>query len=114
MDLDERTALAMVCAELAALRAERTHQRAENRQLLGRIEERARLRLPIVELLRRLLDADGQELRALSTGLPGLGPGQADEELFGCPDGACDRVCGTTPAGPVPRCPLTGLRMVRP
>lgn len=113
VDPAERAALTMVCAELAELRAECARQPVRHQQLLAQIEARARERRPILDHLRQLLGASPEELRALSSGLPGLGPGQADEEHFGCPDAACDRVCATLPAGPVPRCPLIAQPMTR-
>lgn len=113
MDPAERAALTMVCAELRALLAERDQQPEHRQRLLAEIESRARERSPILDLVRQLLGASPEEVRALGSGLPGFGPGQANEELFGCPDDACDRVCTTTPAGPIPRCALTGQRMVR-
>lgn len=103
----------MVCTELPALRAECDRQPGRVRQLLVQIEARARERRPILELVRRLVGTDHEELRELSSGLPGFGPGQADEEIFGCPDGACDRRCTGLPGGPVPRCSLTGQPMTR-
>jgi hypothetical protein len=109
----ERAALTVVCAELTELRAESARLPELRRRLLAEIETRARQRQPIVDLLRQLLGVNGQQVRSLSSGLPGTGPGQADEEVFGCPDGACDRLGTTTPAGPVPRCPLTSRPMAR-
>lgn len=113
MDPEERATLTMVCAEITELRAESAHQSEPRQRLLAEIETRARQRQPITDLLRQVLGVSNQELRSLSSGLPGTGPGQADEEVFGCPDSACDRLCTTTPAGPVPRCPLTGQPMAR-
>jgi hypothetical protein len=69
---------------------------------------------PILGLLGELLGASRDDtVRMLGGGLPGFGPGPADEESFGCPDAACDRVCTTPPAGPVPRCRITGAPMIR-
>lgn len=104
----------MVCAELNELRAECARQPADRRQLLARIEAEARARRPILDLLGELLGAGREGTRQmLAVGLPGLGLGQADEESFGCPDGVCDRVGTSPPAGPIPRCPLIGQPMSR-
>lgn len=104
----------MVCAQLPELRAECGLQPEHRQQLLARIETEARARRPILELLGQLLGAGRDDTRQmLSGGLPGLGPGRADEESFGCPDAACDRVCTTLPAGPIPRCDLTDRPMIR-
>lgn len=68
----------------------------------------------IVHLLSQLQGTSREETRQmLSGGLPGLSPGQADEESFRCPDAACDRVGTTLPAGPIPRCQLTSQPMTR-
>ena len=114
MDLTERLVLSALCDELPALRTECALQPEKQRHLLSRIEVEARARRPILALLSELLGTTRTgTVRALSGGLPGVGPGRADEERFGCPDGACDRVTGTVPAGPVPRCEITGLPMSR-
>src|SRR5438128_1453093 len=81
VDSDERALLTMVCLELDALRAERDLQPPHRRELLMQIESRARDRLPIAALVRELLGVSGQDLRGLASELPGLGPGQADEEI---------------------------------
>ncbi|WP_405965382.1 hypothetical protein OG713_40845 [Streptomyces sp. NBC_00723] len=109
----ERDALSALCAELPELRAECSQLSEEQRLLLRRIEDRARARRPVLPLLRILLGADPDETRrALSSGLPDAGPGQAAEERFECPDGACARVAFSPyPAGPIPRCLLTGQPM---
>lgn len=105
----ERQALTALCSELGALRAECGQQPEHKRQLLARIEAEAAARRPILALLGELLGTEGEATtRALSTALPGASAGQPDEEVFGCPDSACDRVCQPLPAGPVPRCQLTG------
>ncbi|MFF4990009.1 hypothetical protein ACFY19_22715 [Streptosporangium saharense] len=114
MDTSERRALSMLCDELPALRALCAVEPEEKRSLLSRIETEARTRGPILELLGELLGTGvtGTE-RGLGAGLPGAGAGRADEESFGCPDHACDRIADTVPAGPVPRCQITGLPMRR-
>lgn len=114
MDVAERRALTMLCGELSELRAESGQHPPDKQQLLAQIEAEARARRPILGLLAELMGINREEtVRALAGGLPGTGPGHADEERFGCPDGACDRVCTTYPAGPVPRCPLIDDPMTR-
>jgi hypothetical protein len=114
VETEERRALTSFCLELDGLRKECAFLPERRRRLLERIEAEARARRPIVALLAELLDASQEgTTRTLAEGLPGFGPGQADEEQFCCPDGACDRVDGTTPAGPVPRCLVTGQPMKR-
>lgn len=105
----ERQALTALCSEVGALRAECAQQPEHKQRLLARIEAEAAARRPIHGLLGELLETEGSgTTRALSTGLPGAGAGQADEERLGCPDRACDRICEPLPAGPVPQCELTG------
>lgn len=114
MDQAERLALAALCDELDGLRAECAHWPADRRELLARIETEARERRPVLALLDTLLNtARTDTVRTLAGGLPGMGPGQADEERFTCPDGACDRIGHTEPAGPVPRCRLINQPMNR-
>jgi hypothetical protein len=114
VETEERRALTRFCVELDGLRKECAFLPERRRRLLERIEAEARARRPIVVLLAELLDASRKDTtRTLAEGLPGAGPGQADEEQFCCPDDACDRVDGTTPAGPVPRCLVTGQPMKR-
>jgi hypothetical protein len=114
MDASERLALTALCEELPELRAECARQTAARRLLLARIEAEAQARRPILDLLADLLGAEPDSaVRALGTGLPGAGPGQADEEQFVCPDNACARVAYTLPAGPAPRCRVTGTSMVQ-
>ncbi|MEU2042686.1 hypothetical protein [Nocardia niwae] len=114
MEDDERTALTGLCSGLQNLRAECAHWPDERQQLLARIETEARARRPIEALLAELMGTTREETRqTISTGLPRFGPGRADEESFGCPDRACDHVTTTVPAGPVPRCNLTGTLMRR-
>lgn len=114
MDAAERHALTCLCDELAELRRECARQSGERQRMLRRIEDEARARRPVLALLAELLRTDrGGALRALGSGLPGAGPGQADEERFGCPDKACDREVIPPPAGPVPHCQLTGDPMTR-
>ncbi|EQD81510.1 hypothetical protein A8924_3250 [Saccharopolyspora erythraea NRRL 2338] len=114
MDPAERDALTTFCDELPGLREECAHHPADRLRLVDRIAAEARARRPILGLLAELLGTSPAEAaRALGSALPGTGPGQADEELFGCPDRACDRVRQTPPAGPIPRCPVTGRPMSR-
>lgn len=114
VNVSERSALAAFCEELPQLRAECAYQPVARRLLLACIEAEARARRPILGLLSELLGASPDStVRTLSVGLPGSGPGQADEEQFVCPDDACARVALTIPAGPVPRCHVTGKPMAR-
>jgi hypothetical protein len=114
MESAERLALTALCEELTMLRSEVARHGEAKRNLLARIEGEAAAGRPVLVLLGRLLGADGTTaVRALSSGLPGAGHGQTDDERFVCPDGRCDRVATTTPAGPVPRCLVTGGAMVR-
>ena len=114
MDDEERDALGRVCAELPMLREEVALHSRERARLLSGVEAEAAARRPILPLLGALLGTTREETRqALGAGLPGVGPGRADEELFGCPDGACDRVATTVPAGPLPTCAVTGRAMRR-
>ncbi|MFJ9181365.1 hypothetical protein [Streptomyces sp. NPDC102360] len=114
MDLAERHALTIVCAELDELRAECARQPDDRQRGLERLEAAARARRPVLALIAELLGSSPEDtVRTLASGLPGAGPGQADEERFCCPDGACDRVAVTEPAGPVPRCTVTGQHMKR-
>ncbi|MFD7229251.1 hypothetical protein [Streptomyces sp. NPDC059881] len=114
MDQDERDVLSMVCEELPALRAEISAHSEEKGRLLARIESEAAARRPILPLLAELLGTTRDETRqALGAGLPGAGAGHADEEWFVCPDGACERVATTVPAGPVPVCAVTRRTMRR-
>ena len=114
MESSERLALTAFCEELPELRAECARQGADQRRQLARIETEAQARRPILALLAALLDAaPDRTVRTLAAGLPGAGPGLADEESFTCPDGACSRTAYTVPAGPVPRCRVTGRPMVR-
>ncbi|WP_340682577.1 hypothetical protein LCL61_28435 [Amycolatopsis coloradensis] len=114
MDSAERLVLTAFCEELPMLRTEIAQHDDAKRTQLSRIEQEAAARRPILHLLGQLLGTDGvTTLRSLSVGLPGAGPGQADGERFGCPDGRCDRVAATAPAGPVPRCQVTGAAMKR-
>lgn len=113
MDSAERGLLSALCDELPALR-EQYRESEEKRSLLSRIEAEACARRPVAALLSELLGISTAEtVRGLGGGLPGAGPGRADEELFGCPDGACDRITDAIPAGPVPRCRITDLPMSR-
>ena len=112
MDAAERLALTEFCTELAALRSESRLQ-PETQAMLARLETEARARRPILALLSEFLGAPPEHLVFRWTKFPAASGGQADEERFGCPDSVCDRVCGTQPAGPVPRCLLTGEPMRR-
>lgn len=112
MEQAEKLALAELCTELEGLREESQHQPQGIRDLLVRIEEAARAREPFLDLLAKVFDS-ADVARGLSTGLPGGGVGHADEEWFGCPDGACDRRSLAVPAGPVPRCLVLGRAMRR-
>jgi hypothetical protein len=113
---DEREALTILCEELLELREECANRSAQVR-LLARIEEEAAARRPVLALLAELLDDAPddvlEEHRQAATGLPGAGAGRADDEVFGCPDGACAREARTVPAGAPPRCLLTGREMRR-
>lgn len=112
MDTGERLALSALCDELPALRTQCALESEDRRRLLAKIEVEARARRPILTLLGELLGMSVTDTaRGLGSGLPGAGPGRADEETFGCPDHACDRVTGAVPAGPAPRCRVTGLPM---
>ncbi|MEY9997038.1 hypothetical protein ABIE67_009070 [Streptomyces sp. V4I8] len=112
MEAAERLALTMLCSEILELRLECAQQSEWHQQVLTRIEEAARARQPIFALLSQLVGiGDAGSFRALSSALPGGGAGRAHEEVFGCPDGACDRGAISVPAGPVPRCEVTGRPM---
>lgn len=114
MASDERLALTSLCIEWVQLSAERAHLPVEKQELLDRIRRQAEVRGPILPLLEQLLGASQIEaLRSLGSGLPGVGPGRADEEQFTCPDDACDRVVVPEPGGAVPRCSVTNLSMRR-
>jgi len=113
MDAQERAALGGLCEELPELSRECARQPVALQALLVRIEQRARDRQPIAELFAELLGQEPGDFRSLGAGLPGHGTGRADEERFGCPDGACRRVAGTSPAGPLPLCHVTGTPMRR-
>lgn len=117
MDDAERQALAMLCEELASLRAECAHWPEDKAALLRLIENEVSAHRPIHDLLTRLLGTDplAETSRSsrLSTGLIGGSGGIANEERFGCPDGACSRNVRPAPAGPLPRCTLTGAPLRR-
>lgn len=112
MEQAERMALAGLCEELPELREECRSQPERTRSLLTRIEEEARARRPFLALLSQLLGTS-EAARGLGGGFPGAGPGQADEEVFGCPDGACGRKAQSVPAGAPPRCVVLGRDMRR-
>ncbi|HEX3790659.1 MAG TPA: hypothetical protein VHW44_22540 [Pseudonocardiaceae bacterium] len=117
MDEAEQQALAALCEELVNLRTECAHWPEEKAALLRMIENEATARRPIYDLLSRLLGGDPltetDRSSRLTTGLVGASGGTAGEERFGCPDGACSRSVRPVPAGPVPRCNLTGVRLRR-
>lgn len=107
----------MLCEDLLALREECMAQSERHVRLLARIEEEAAARRPVLDLLAELVGGTPEEVledhRLAATGLPGAGGGRADDEVFGCPDGACEHTARTVPAGAPPRCPLTGREMRR-
>ncbi|MEO6083539.1 MAG: hypothetical protein ABIQ18_10590 [Umezawaea sp.] len=110
MDEDERFVLTEVCRGLEVMRAECAALPQRRRDAFEHIVEEAKARRPLSALVRAFL---GGPTRSLGRALPGAGSGRAHEEVFGCPDGACDRIGRTEPAGPVPRCSLTGHLMKR-
>jgi hypothetical protein len=114
--VSEQGALAIVCEDLLGLRDECARSQRQV-MLLARIEQEATARRPVLPLLVELLGLTPEEVlgdhRQAATGLPGIGGGRADDELFGCPDGACDRRSTTAPAGAPPTCLLTGRAMRR-
>lgn len=112
VDEQERALLTQLCDQLPALRAEAGHSPSAAR-LLALIEANARAHQPFLDLLAELLNADPTAVSRQFGALPGIGQGRANVERFGCPDGSCDRMAGTVPAGPIPVCPLTGRAMVR-
>lgn len=112
MEAAERLALTMLCSEIPDLRLECAQQSEWHQHRLMQIEDTARARQPIFALLSQLVGVgDVGGLRTLSSALPGGSTGRAHEEAFGCPDGACNRVAVSLPAGPVPRCEVTGMHM---
>jgi hypothetical protein len=114
--VSEKGALAIVCEDLPGLREEcaRSERQAK---LLARIEQEATARRPVLSLLAELLGLTPEEAledyRQAATGFPGMSGGRADNEIFGCPDGACARTDTTVPAGAPPKCLLTGKEMRR-
>ncbi|WP_112267900.1 hypothetical protein [Lentzea terrae] len=110
---DERAALARLCDQLPGLRAEIAKHPAATRELLARIESRARAGEPVRALLDDLFPPDQAGVTRTFEALPSLGPGRSSEERFGCPARLCDREATTKPAGPLPRCWLTGRFMRR-
>lgn len=108
---DERAALAQLCGQLPSLRAEIARHSVSAQRILARIEERARAGQPVRALLADLLPGDQSGVTRQLEVLPSLGPGRSSEERFRCPDGLCDREATTAPAGPLPRCWLTGRFM---
>jgi hypothetical protein len=117
VDGAEREALTILCEELPALREECAGLSERHVRLLTRIEQEAAARRPVLHLLAELLDSRPEEVleehRLAATGLPGGGAGRADDEVFGCPDGACGHEARTVPAGAAPRCQLTNREMRR-
>lgn len=114
MEAAEQLALATFCAELAELRTEREHLSDERRQLFDRITRAAADRQPILALLEQLLGTTRAEtVRSFATTLPGIGPGQPDEEHYVCPDGVCGRIGSPEPGGAIPQCDLLQRSMKR-
>jgi hypothetical protein len=117
VDRAERDALTILCEDLPALRLECAAQSERHVRLLARIEQAAAARRPVLVLLAELVGGAPEEVledhRLAATGLPGAGGGRADDEVFGCPDGACDHTARTVPAGAPPQCLLTGRQMRR-
>jgi len=114
MDDAERRVVARFCLDLPDLRAEVARLDETKRGQLTRIERAAAEGRPISGLLSRYFGIDpATGNRSLQGGLPGAGAGRAHEELFGCPLGHCSREERPVPAGPVPRCLLTGSAMKR-
>lgn len=109
---DERAVLASLCGQLPELRREMARFPAAVQQLLADIETEARAGRPIRGLLSEL-SIDPDENTRQHSPLPGVGPGRASEERFGCPEDLCDRATTTVPAGALPRCWLTGRYMTR-
>ena len=109
----ERLAFTQFCEEVEDLRSECAGQPEGTRRLLARIETEARARRPILRLLAELSGENAAISRSLGARFPGIGGGHADEEQFACPDGACDKLLRTEPAGRIPRCPLFGTPMKR-
>lgn len=117
MNPREREALTMLCQELPGLRVECASLSERHQRLLARIEKEAAARRPVLGLLAELLDGTPDDVldehRGVATSLPGAGFGRADDEVFGCPDGACDHQDRTVPAGAPPRCAVIGREMRR-
>jgi hypothetical protein len=110
----ERSALTTLCKEFGALVGETRLHSTARQELLARIVAEARARRPVLTLLGQLLNADREAtLRTLATALPGAGPGAARQEIFHCPDGACDRTVVPPPAGALPRCAVLDRLMER-
>lgn len=108
---DERAVLAQLCARLPELRAEIARHPTASQQVLAQIEARARAGQPVRDLLAELMPGNESGIVRGLEKLPSLGPGRSSEERFGCPSGTCDREATTAPAGPLPRCWLTGRFM---
>jgi hypothetical protein len=114
MALSERRALTLLCQDLDELRAELARP-DHPPELLAALEEliaAARTDRKIAKRLSRLIGPLASEYRSVGP-LPGLSPGHANRELFGCPDGRCDLVRTTVPAGPLPRCRVLDQAMPR-
>lgn len=107
----------MLCKDLPALRRDCASLSEPQQRLLARVEEAAAARRPVLGLLAELLGSTPDDVldeqRGVATGLPGAGYGQADDEVFGCPDGACDHQERPLPAGAPPRCAVVGREMRR-
>ncbi|MDX6236228.1 MAG: hypothetical protein QOG10_1043 [Kribbellaceae bacterium] len=114
MALNERRALTLLCQDLDELRAElaRPDHPRDLFTTLDDLVTSAQAGRPIAKRLSKLIGPLASEYRSIGP-LPGLGPGHADRELFGCPDGRCDLVRTTEPAGPLPRCRILGRAMPR-
>ncbi|MBB5866654.1 hypothetical protein F4553_000033 [Allocatelliglobosispora scoriae] len=111
-EIVERIVLGDLCEQLPLLREQ--FAGSDEARELDAIEAAARARLPVTALLEDLLGVSMTDtVRGVSTGLPGAAGGRADEESYGCPDRACDRIAHTVPAGAAPTCRLTGVSMVR-
>jgi hypothetical protein len=115
VDPKEQQALSILCDELPTLLPEVRLHTPDRMRLLERIIAEAAARRPVLALLSELLGTTGidETRQALGAGLPGTGPGRADDERFECPDGACPRTATTIPAGPAPTCSVTGHTMRR-
>ncbi|QKV73651.1 hypothetical protein [Amycolatopsis sp. Hca4] len=113
----DRMVLSLLCEDLHGLR-QVCHQQGQLQQnLLRRIEAEALRRRPVATLLAELVGSPPEDLvaarRGLAAGLSGFSQGKADDEVFVCPDAACDRQVRVAPAGAPPRCLLANTFMRR-